>query len=127
MSIKEEGLSLGLSACKDGATNSIAKIQPDVMTLSTEVSSEDAKDDAMEAADQQWLPSKTQKNLRNVGTEPEDDIGPLPQAKKARVSVRARCDAPTVRRHNIPFERDVMLASYVVYIGVANDTRRSDN
>jgi len=126
MSIKEEGLSLGLSACKDGATNSIAKIQPDVMTLSPEVSSEDAKNDAMEAADQQWLSSKTQKNLRNVSTEPEDDIGPLPQAKKARVSVRARCDAPTVRRHNIPFERDVMLASYV-YIGVGNDTRRSDN
>jgi len=127
MSIKEEGLSLGLSACKDGAINNIAKIQPDVMTLSPEVSSEDAKDDTMEAADQQWQPSKTQKiNLRNVGTEPEDDIGPLPQAKKARVSVRARCDAPTVRRHNIPFERDVMLASYV-YIGVGNDTRRSDN
>lgn len=99
MSIKEEGLSLGLSACKDdGATNSIAKILPDVMTLSPEVSSEDAKDDAMEAADQQWTPSKTQKNSRNVGMEPEDDIGPLPQAKKARVSVRARCDAPTVRR-----------------------------
>ncbi|XP_066376385.1 WRKY transcription factor 72A-like [Miscanthus floridulus] len=97
MSIKEEGLSLGLSAYKDGATNNIAKIQPDVMTLSPEVSSEDAKDDTMEAADQQWQPSKTQKiNLRNVGTEPEDDIGPLPQAKKARVSVRARCDAPTM-------------------------------
>lgn len=117
MSIKEEGLSLGLSACKDGATDNIAKIHPDVMNLSPEVSSEDAKDDAMEAADQQWPSNKTQKNLRNVGTEPEDDIGPLPQAKKARVSVRARCDAPTVCRHNIiPFQRDVVLASYVYIV-----------
>lgn len=96
----EGGLSLGRSASKVGATNNDAKIQPDVLTLSPEVSSEDAKDDAMEAEDQQWPASKTQKNSRNVGTEPDqDDIGPLPQAKKARVSVRARCDAPTVRRH----------------------------
>jgi len=88
------GLSLGLSDCKVGATNN-AKIQPDVLT--PEGSSEDAKDDAMEAADQQWPPSKTLKNLRGVGAEAEDDIGPLQQAKKTRVSVRARCDAPTVR------------------------------
>jgi len=95
MNTKEGGLSLGLSDCKVGATNN-AKIQPDVLTLSPEGSSEDAKDDAMEAADQQWPPSKTLKNLRGVGAEAEDDIGPLQQAKKTRVSVRARCDAPTM-------------------------------
>ncbi|CAN6172473.1 unnamed protein product [Urochloa humidicola] len=96
MNIKETGgLSLGLSDCKVGATNN-AKIQPDVLTLSPEGSSEDAKDDAMEAADQQWPPSKTLKNLRSVGAEAEDDIGPLQQGKKARVSVRARCDTPTM-------------------------------
>ncbi|CAL5044643.1 unnamed protein product [Urochloa decumbens] len=89
------GLSLGLSECKVGETNN-AKIQPDVQTLSPEISSEDAnKDDIMEAADQQWPPSKTLKNLRSA-TESEDDIGPLQQVKKARVSVRARCDAPTM-------------------------------
>ncbi|CAN6208766.1 unnamed protein product [Urochloa humidicola] len=88
-------LSLGLSDCKVGATNN-AKIQADVKTLSPEGSSEDAnKDDIMEAADQQWPPSKTLKNLRSVA-EAEDDIGPLQQGKKARVSVRARCDAPTM-------------------------------
>ncbi|CAN6215142.1 unnamed protein product [Urochloa humidicola] len=96
MTIKETGgLSLGLSDCKVGATNN-AKIQPDVLTLSPEGSSEDAKDDAMEAADQQWPPSKTLKNLRSAGAEAEDDIGPLQQGKKARVSVRARCDTPTM-------------------------------
>jgi len=94
MNTNKGGLSLGLSDCKVGATNN-AKIQPDVLT--PEGSSEDAKDDAMEAADQQWPPSKTLKNLRGVGAEAEDDIGPLQQAKKTRVSVRARCDAPTVR------------------------------
>jgi len=96
MNTNKGGLSLGLSDCKVGATNN-AKIQPDVLT--PEGSSEDAKDDAMEAADQQWPPSKTLKNLRGVGAEAEDDIiGPLQQAKKTRVSVRARCDAPTVRK-----------------------------
>ncbi|RLN13165.1 hypothetical protein C2845_PM09G03300 [Panicum miliaceum] len=80
---KEGGLSLGLSNCKVAATNN-AKIQPDVLTLSPEGSSEDAKDDAMEAADQQWPPSKTLKNLRSVGAKAEDDIGPLQQAKKTR-------------------------------------------
>ncbi|CAL5050945.1 unnamed protein product [Urochloa decumbens] len=89
------GLSLGLSDCKVGATNN-AKIQPDVQTLSPEGSSEDAnKDGIVEAADQQWPPSKTLKNLRSAA-EAEDDIGPLQQGKKARVSVRARCDAPTM-------------------------------
>lgn len=95
MDTKEGGLSLGLSDCKVGATNN-AKIQPDELILSPQGSSEDAKDDALEAADQQWPPSKTLKNLRSVGAEAEDDIGPMQQAKKARVSVRARCDAPTM-------------------------------
>ncbi|KAJ1257957.1 hypothetical protein BS78_10G036500 [Paspalum vaginatum] len=95
MNIKEGGLSLGLSDCKVGATNN-AKIQPDVQILSPEGSSEDAnKEDGMETTtDQQWPPSKTLKNLRSA--EVDDDIGPLPQAKRARVSVRARCDAPTM-------------------------------
>ncbi|KAL6606616.1 hypothetical protein ACP70R_042269 [Stipagrostis hirtigluma subsp. patula] len=95
MDIKEGGLSLGLSDCKAaGATNS-AKIQPDV-SLSPEANSEDATEDAVDTSEQ-WPPSKTLKNLRSVGPEKaEDDIGPLPQVKKARVSVRARCDAPTM-------------------------------
>ncbi|XP_062228030.1 WRKY transcription factor 72A-like [Phragmites australis] len=93
MNIKEGGLSLRLSDCKVGATNSV-KIQPDVLTLSPEGSSKDAKDDAVQTTEQ-WPPSKTLKNL-SVGVEAEEDIGPLPQAKKARVSVRARCDAPTM-------------------------------
>nr|CAB3469483.1 unnamed protein product [Digitaria exilis] len=91
MNINEGGLSLGLSDCKVGATNNAKTIQPDVLTLSPEGSSEDAKDDAMETGDQQWPPSKMLKNSKAIGTEgTEDDIGPLPQAKKARVSVRAR-------------------------------------
>jgi hypothetical protein len=111
MNTREGGLSLGLSDCKVGATNN-AKIQPEMLTLSPEGSSEDAKDDAMEAADQQWPPSKTLKNLRSVGAEAEDDIGPLQQAKKTRVSVRARCDAPTVRKgaHIYLSEKCLMLS-----------------
>uniref|UniRef100_A0A0D9WLR7 WRKY domain-containing protein n=1 Tax=Leersia perrieri TaxID=77586 RepID=A0A0D9WLR7_9ORYZ len=89
------GLSLGLSDCRVGANNS-DKMQPDVMTLSPEGSFEDAKDDTIETTEQ-WPPSKMLKNLRSPGTEVEDDdMAPQPQVKKARVSVRARCDAPTM-------------------------------
>uniref|UniRef100_A0A0D3GCT1 WRKY domain-containing protein n=1 Tax=Oryza barthii TaxID=65489 RepID=A0A0D3GCT1_9ORYZ len=88
------GLSLGLSDCRVDANNS-EKVQPDVMTLSPEGSFEDARDDTAETTEQ-WPPSKMLKNLRSVGAEAEDDIAPQPQVKKARVSVRARCDAPTM-------------------------------
>uniref|UniRef100_A0A0E0L7R3 WRKY domain-containing protein n=1 Tax=Oryza punctata TaxID=4537 RepID=A0A0E0L7R3_ORYPU len=94
LKIKEGGLSLGLSDCRVGANNS-EKLQPDMMTLSPEGSFEDAKDDTAETTEQ-WPPSKMLKNLRSVGAEAEDDIAPQPQVKKARVSVRARCDAPTM-------------------------------
>ncbi|XP_062233621.1 WRKY transcription factor 72A-like [Phragmites australis] len=95
LNIKGGGLSLGLSDCKFGATNS-SKIQPDVLNQSPEGSSGDAKDDTVETKEQ-WPPSKTLKNMRSVGAEADDDTGPLPQIKKARVSVRARCDAPTIK------------------------------
>uniref|UniRef100_A0A0E0DWS8 WRKY domain-containing protein n=1 Tax=Oryza meridionalis TaxID=40149 RepID=A0A0E0DWS8_9ORYZ len=88
------GLSLGLSDCRVDSNNS-EKVQPDVMTLSPEGSFEDARDDTAETTEQ-WPPSKMLKNLRSVGVEAEDDIAPQPQVKKARVSVRARCDAPTM-------------------------------
>ncbi|KAF0910756.1 hypothetical protein E2562_004742 [Oryza meyeriana var. granulata] len=91
---KEAGLSLGLSDCGVSANNS-DKVQPDVMTLSPEGSFEDAKDDTVETTEQ-WPPSKMLKNVRSAGTEAKDDIAPQPQVKKARVSVRARCDAPTM-------------------------------
>lgn len=94
--IKEGGLTLGLSDCKVGDKDS-GKVQPNVLTLSPEGSSKDDTADAIETTDQ-WPPKKTQKNLQSGGAEVEDDIGPLPQVKKARVSVRARCDAPTVSR-----------------------------
>ncbi|GJN29658.1 hypothetical protein PR202_gb17907 [Eleusine coracana subsp. coracana] len=93
--IKEGGLTLGLSDCNVSTTNSTKVVQPNMLTLSPEGSSEDATDDATETTDQ-CPPGKTQKSSRSSGAEVEDDIGPLPQVKKARVSVRARCDAPTM-------------------------------
>ncbi|XP_015693830.1 WRKY transcription factor 72A-like [Oryza brachyantha] len=95
LKIKEGGLSLGLSDRRAGANNTTDRVHQDVMTLSPEGSFEDAKDDTAETTEQ-WPPSKMLKNLRSVGAEAEDDIAPQPQVKKARVSVRARCDAPTM-------------------------------
>ncbi|KAL6861521.1 hypothetical protein ACP4OV_017221 [Aristida adscensionis] len=97
--MEEGGLSLGLSDCKVGASSSGGmKIQPDVISPD-EGSSEDAMDDdAVGTRTEQWSRSRTAvKNLMSVvGAEADQDMAPLPQVKKARVSVRARCDAPTM-------------------------------
>lgn len=70
------------------------KIQPSlelgVSNLSPENSSEETKE---EEAGDAWPPSKVLKTMRGNG---DDEVSPQSNVKRARVSVRARCDAPTV-------------------------------
>ncbi|KAH9676397.1 putative WRKY transcription factor 72 [Citrus sinensis] len=72
------------------------KIQPSlelgVSNLSPENSSEETKE---EEAGEAWPPSKVLKTMRGNG---DDEVSPHSNVKRARVSVRARCDAPTVQR-----------------------------
>lgn len=100
------GISLGLSAGSQlsGATDQKVP-RPDVLlSLSPEGSSEETAKDADDttASMEQWpAPSQTAKSSRSGagtgGTETEDEVAPqAPMVKKARVSVRARCDAPTM-------------------------------
>lgn len=63
---------------------------------SHENSFEDTKEE--EAAGEIWPPSKALKTMRSG----EDEVSQSIHVKKARVSVRARCDAPTVCTRLLP-------------------------
>lgn len=93
------GIPLELSSgCKavGAAGQSEMKVRPDVLTLSPGGSSEE--DEAAETTTTTSAVSKTAKNPRSTGggTETEEEVAQQPLAKKARVSVRARCDTPTM-------------------------------
>lgn len=85
---EKECLKLGLDCKFDGPGS---KSEANVLSLSSDNSFDDTKD---EEPGEPWPPSKITKNMRGG----DDDLSQQPQVKKARVSVRARCDAPTVSK-----------------------------
>ncbi|XXG39636.1 hypothetical protein AAC387_Pa01g0547 [Persea americana] len=82
----KEGLTLGLD-CKFEASTSGAYETPSNPT--PENSFEEPKEEEVGEA---WPPSKILKTLRSG----DDEVSQQPSVKKARVSVRARCDTPTM-------------------------------
>lgn len=91
--IHKQGLSLGLDCKFDLPEKSPVKPSPN---LSSENSVEEVKEEAGET----WAP-KGVKNARDGGG--EDEISQQNPTKRARVSVRVRCDTPTVSLINILF------------------------
>ncbi|KAK4843146.1 hypothetical protein QYF36_004563 [Acer negundo] len=87
---RDKGLSLGLDYRKFEASKSSDATQP-LPNLSPENSPEDQA--PKEEAGETWPPSKVLKMMKSSG---EDEILQQNPVKKARVSVRARCDTPTM-------------------------------
>ncbi|KAI3970651.1 hypothetical protein MKX01_024298 [Papaver californicum] len=83
-----KGLALGLG-CKFEVSNNAARTEL-VTNQSSENSSEELKEE--EVVGEQWPPSKILKTVRRG----DDELSQQNQVKKARVSVRARCDTPTM-------------------------------
>ncbi|KAL2244266.1 UNVERIFIED_CONTAM: WRKY transcription factor 72B [Sesamum indicum] len=83
---KEGTLTLGLD-CKFEAPKKL------LTEPSPNPSPENSLEDAKEEAGETWQP-KTIKSVRDGG---DDEISQQNPAKRARVSVRVRCDTPTVR------------------------------
>lgn len=93
-----KGISLGPSSARGAVgartDGSETKVGPDVVTLSPGGSSEE---DATTETTTTSAPSKAAKIPRSTGgVEAEEEVAQQPLAKKARVSVRARCDTPTM-------------------------------
>ncbi|KAL9257565.1 WRKY transcription factor 72A-like protein [Drosera capensis] len=84
-----DSLALGLDSKYEASKGVMAAADTGAAISSTENSLEEPKD---EAAGETWPPSKMLKNVRSG----DDDVIQQPPVKKARVSVRARCDTPTM-------------------------------
>ncbi|XP_048443984.1 WRKY transcription factor 72B-like [Pyrus x bretschneideri] len=86
-----ESLSLGLD-CKYEAAKSSATT--DQVPLANPSPGSSLEEVPKEEAGKTWLPKKVLKTMRSSAI--EDEVAQQSPAKKARVSVRARCDTPTM-------------------------------
>ncbi|KAI3463953.1 hypothetical protein Pfo_020616 [Paulownia fortunei] len=81
-----EGLTLGLD-CKFEVPKTLSQVEP-----SPNPSPDNSLEEVKEEGGETW-PNKTMKNVRDGG---DDEILQQYPAKRARVSVRVRCDTPTM-------------------------------
>ncbi|KAM5570693.1 WRKY transcription factor 72A-like [Rosa sericea] len=87
----EKSLSLGLD-CKYEAPAKSSSTTTDQVPLSNPSPASSVEEVRKEEAGETWPPKKVLKTMRSI----EDEVAQQNPVKKARVSVRARCDTPTM-------------------------------
>ncbi|KAL6175534.1 hypothetical protein ACLB2K_052173 [Fragaria x ananassa] len=87
----EKSLSLGLD-CKYEAPSKSNSTTTDQVPLSNPSPASSVEEVPKEEAGETWPPKKVLKTMRSI----EDEVAQQSPVKKARVSVRARCDTPTM-------------------------------
>ncbi|KAL6183139.1 hypothetical protein ACLB2K_044550 [Fragaria x ananassa] len=88
----EKSLSLGLD-CKYEAPAKSSSTTTDQVPLSNPSPASSVEEVPKEEAGETWPPKKVLKTMRSLV---EDEVAQQSPVKKARVSVRARCDTPTM-------------------------------
>ncbi|KAL5761851.1 hypothetical protein ACOSP7_018115 [Xanthoceras sorbifolium] len=94
-SLNNEGLSLGLDCRFDELSNSTEPADHEKKSDSENYSIEELKEDKEEPTEA-WPPSKKLKTMMRNNGDDHQEVLEQTHLKKTRVSVRARCDTPTM-------------------------------